>query len=77
MTLVQVIEHVYSVRAIKVVDNNCYFEFENDIQIQDKGMSKKNSIYNCSFRILCKFWEEDTTLFIQKTPEPFDIEDLL
>ena len=77
MTLVQVIEPVYSVRAIKVVVNNYYIEFENDIQIQDKGMSKMDAIYNCSFRTLCKFCEEETTLFIQKTLEPFNKKDLL
>lgn len=77
MTLVEIIEHMFSVREINIAKNYCCFEFENDIRIQDKGMSKINAIYNCCFQALTELWKEELTPFEQKYVEPFDYVDLL
>ena len=76
MTLVQIIEEVYSVREVRMQTNYCIFEFNNDIRIQDKGMTKMNSIYNCCLRILNERWIVEINTLIESKVEPFDVLDL-
>lgn len=77
MTLVEIIEQVYSVREITLQNNYCCFELDNDYRIQDKGFSKLEAIYNCCFRVLKEFWKEEAIPLVQKVIEPFDEEDLM
>jgi hypothetical protein len=77
MTLVEIIEQVYSVREITLQNNYCCFVLDNDCRIQDKGFTKLDAIYNCCFQVLNEYWKEEATPVVQKFVEPFDEEDLL
>jgi CRISPR/Cas system CSM-associated protein Csm2 small subunit len=74
IALMQIIERVYNLKSIITEDNYYRFEFHNNDNIQDKGVTKIEALYSCCYQTLKKYWNDNAPYF-NRGAEPFDVSD--